>query len=123
MGVFQTPGQPIGLASKTDQKVSQVQRFSNTQEGSEPFGKFSTVLFFSLGYKSLDLTRSAWRRFVLIVQPLQFHYSLYRNSGTFVALILPEECSDESRSRCGVHRDFKNSMMASWSSPFNFSNF
>jgi hypothetical protein len=29
-----------------------------------------------MGYKSVDLIRSAWKRFVLIVQPLQFHYSL-----------------------------------------------
>jgi len=33
--------------------ISQCNGFSNTQGGSEPFGKFSTVLFFSLGYKSL----------------------------------------------------------------------
>ena len=46
-----------------------------TQEGSEPFGKFSTLLLFSTAYKSVDLIRSAWKRFVLIVQPLQFHYS------------------------------------------------
>jgi hypothetical protein len=26
-------------------------------------------------YKSVDLIRSAWKRFVLIMQPLQFHYS------------------------------------------------
>jgi hypothetical protein len=51
-----------------------VQRFSNTQAGSEPFAKFSTLLLFSTGYKSVDLIRSAWKRFVLIVQPSQFHY-------------------------------------------------
>jgi hypothetical protein len=28
---------------------------------------------FPTGYKSVDLIRSAWKRFVLIVQPLQFH--------------------------------------------------
>jgi hypothetical protein len=28
-----------------------------------------------MGYKSFDLIRSAWKRFVLIVQPLQFHYT------------------------------------------------
>ena len=68
------PWQPIDLGSKTDQEVSQVQRFSNTQAGSEPFGEFSTLFYFSTGYKSVDLIRSAWKRFVLIVQPLQFHY-------------------------------------------------
>ena len=52
-----------------------VQRFSSSTVGSEPFGKFSTILLFSTGYKSVDLLRSAWKRFVLIVQPLQFHYS------------------------------------------------
>ena len=34
-----------------------------------------SLLLLSTGYKSVDLIRSAWRRFVLIVQPLQFHYS------------------------------------------------
>jgi hypothetical protein len=29
-----------------------------------------------MGYKSVDLIRSAWKRFVLIVQPLQFHDNL-----------------------------------------------
>src|SRR6266567_7682408 len=53
-----------------------VQWFSNTQAGSEPFGKFCTVLLFSTGYKRGDVIRSACTRFVLIVQPLQFHYSL-----------------------------------------------
>jgi hypothetical protein len=45
------------------------QRFSNTQEGSEAFAKFCTLLLFSTGYKSVDLLRSAWKRFVLIMQP------------------------------------------------------
>ena len=57
------------------ESVEDVRRFSNTQEGSEPFGKFSTLLYSSTGYKSVDLIRSAWKRFVLIVQPLQFHDS------------------------------------------------
>jgi hypothetical protein len=53
-----------------------VQRFSSSTVGFEPFGKFSTLLLFSTGYKSVDLIRSVWDPFVLIVQPLQFHYSL-----------------------------------------------
>jgi DNA invertase Pin-like site-specific DNA recombinase len=53
----------------------QVQRFSSSTAGSEPLGKFPTLLLFSTGYKSVDLIRSAWKRFVLIVQPLQFHDS------------------------------------------------
>jgi hypothetical protein len=43
--------------------------------GSAPFRKFSTLLLFSTGYKSVDLIRSAWKRSVLIVRPLQFHDS------------------------------------------------
>jgi hypothetical protein len=46
------------------------------QASSEAFAKFSTLLLFSMGYKAVDLIRSAWKRFVLIVQPLQFHDSL-----------------------------------------------
>jgi hypothetical protein len=38
-----------------------VQRFSNTQAGSEPFGKFYTLLLFSMGYNSVDVIRSAWK--------------------------------------------------------------
>ena len=54
----------------------QVQRFSSSTVGSEAFGEFCTLLLFSTGYKSVDLIRSAWKRSVLIVQPLQFHYGL-----------------------------------------------
>jgi hypothetical protein len=50
-------------------------RFSNTQAGSERFAKFSSLLLSSTGYKSVDLIRSAWKRFVLILQPLQRYYS------------------------------------------------
>ena len=38
-----------------------VQRFSNTQVGSELLGKFSTLLYSPTGYKSVDLIRSAWK--------------------------------------------------------------
>jgi hypothetical protein len=77
-----------------------------------------------MGYKSAYLIRSAWKRLVLIVQPLQFHYSLDKIPGTFVALIHPRRMfSTRAAGRCGVHRDSKNSMMASWSSLFSFSNF
>jgi hypothetical protein len=61
---------------KTAQWRSWWGRLSNTQEASEPFGKLCTLLLFSAGYKSLDLIRSAPKRSVLIVQPLQFHYSI-----------------------------------------------
>ena len=47
---------------------------SNTRAGSEPLATFSTLLLLSTGYKSVDLICSALKRFVLIVQPLQFHY-------------------------------------------------
>jgi hypothetical protein len=60
----------------TDVRTYDVQRFSNTPWDSEAFAKVSTLLLFATGYKSVDLIRSAWKRFVLIVQPLQFHYSL-----------------------------------------------
>ena len=33
------------------------------------------LYLFSTGYKSVGMIRSAWKRFVLIVQPLQFHYN------------------------------------------------
>jgi len=52
-----------------------VQRFSNTQVGSDPLWKSSNLFLFSSGYNSVDLIRSAWKWFVLIVQPLQFHDS------------------------------------------------
>jgi hypothetical protein len=46
-----------------------------TQVGSELLAEFYTLLFFSAGYKSVGLICSAWKRLVLIVQSLQFHYS------------------------------------------------
>ncbi len=58
-----------------------VQRFSSSTAGSEAFRKFSTLLLFSTGYKSVDLIRSAWKRFVLIVQLLQFHYNVDESRG------------------------------------------
>jgi hypothetical protein len=66
---------------QTSVQVLTVQRFSDTQAGSEPFRKFSTLLLFSAGDKSVDLIRSAWKRFILIVQPLQFHDSLDGSPG------------------------------------------
>jgi integrase len=36
-------------------------RIMRTQEGSEPFGKCSTLFLFSTGYNSVDLIRSAWK--------------------------------------------------------------
>jgi hypothetical protein len=38
-----------------------VQWFSSSTAGSEPFAKFSTLLLFSTGYKSVGLIRSAWK--------------------------------------------------------------
>jgi hypothetical protein len=55
------PGATHRFSPKSDQEVSQVQRFSKTQVGSEPFGKVCTLLLFSTGYKSVDLIRSAWK--------------------------------------------------------------
>jgi hypothetical protein len=44
--------------------------------GSEPFGTFSTLPLFSIVYKSPDLILLHGKRLVLIVRPLQFHYTL-----------------------------------------------
>ncbi len=64
-------------------QTKECHRFSNTHAGSEPFGKVSTLLFFSTVYKSVGLIPSAWKRFVLIVQPLQFHYNRRRQPYCF----------------------------------------
>jgi hypothetical protein len=37
------------------------QWFSSSTVGSEPLGKFSTLLYSSTDYKSVDLIRSAWK--------------------------------------------------------------
>ncbi len=50
-------------------------RIMRTEQGSALLEKFSTLLLFSTGYKSVDLIRSALKRSVLIVQPLRFHDS------------------------------------------------
>jgi hypothetical protein len=44
--------------------------------GPASFAQSYALLLFSTGYKSVELNRSVWNRFVLIVQPLQFHDSL-----------------------------------------------
>jgi len=46
-----------------------VQRFST-----EPFGKFSTLLLFPTGYKSVDLIRGSYKTSALNVELLQFYY-------------------------------------------------
>jgi hypothetical protein len=70
-------GRRVRSASVTSRQLfsNPVQRFSNRLAGSEPFRKFPTLLLFAVGYKSVDMIRSAWKRFVLIVQPLRFHDS------------------------------------------------
>jgi hypothetical protein len=86
MAAPSTCGQSSQLAINRHCTISQIAGYavpvlasttvSNTQVGSEPFGKCSTLLLFSGGYKSIDLIRSDWKWIVLIVQPLQFHDSL-----------------------------------------------
>jgi hypothetical protein len=71
--------QIIRMTHHESEPVLAVQRFSNTQVGSAPLGKFSTLLLFSKPCKSVDLIRSALKRLVLILQPLQFHDSSYHS--------------------------------------------
>jgi hypothetical protein len=52
-----------------------VRRFSSTQAGSEPFGKFSTLLDFSTAYKSVKLNHHGLICTVLSMELLQFYYS------------------------------------------------
>ena len=52
-----------------------VQRFSNTQVGSEPLGKFSTLLDSSTAYKNSNSHRYDPFRPVLNMELLQFYYS------------------------------------------------
>jgi hypothetical protein len=52
-----------------------VQWFSSTQAGSDPFRKFSTLFYFSMGYKGADVRRYDPICFVLSIGLLQFYYS------------------------------------------------
>jgi len=52
-----------------------VHRFSSTQKGSDPFGKFSTLLNFSTACKSPRLNRYGPICTVVTVELLQFYYS------------------------------------------------
>ncbi len=54
----------------------QVCRFSSTQVGSDPFRKFSTLLDFSTAYKPNELHHDDPFRSVLIIELLQFYYSV-----------------------------------------------
>jgi hypothetical protein len=49
-----------------------------------------------MGYKSADLIRSAPKRFVLIVQPLQFHDSL-SNMGVGPTVVIVRICEESGR--------------------------
>ena len=62
----------VGMSGKATPPVPfQVCRFSSTPVGSDPFGKFSTLLDFSMAYKANDLTRSDLICPVLTIE----HYS------------------------------------------------
>jgi len=50
-------------------------RILSAQKGSAPFGKFSTLLYFSTGYKSVKLPLSDPILTVLTMELLQFYYS------------------------------------------------
>ena len=52
-----------------------VQWFSSSQADSEPFGKFSTLFAFSMGYKASVLIGSDYECSVLSMELLQFYYS------------------------------------------------
>ncbi len=53
-------------------------RFSSTQKGSDRFGKFFTVFYFSTAYKSDKLIRCDPICRVLTIELLQFYYSFRR---------------------------------------------
>lgn len=67
-----------------------VHRFSSTQKGSAPFGKFSTLLDFSTAYKSAKLNHYGSICTVLTLELLQFYYSDSRRPGD-----LADPCLDE----------------------------
>jgi hypothetical protein len=56
-------------------------RFSSSQAGSDPFGKFSTLFDFSTGYNRDVLIRSAPKCSVLSMELLQFYYSSFTTVG------------------------------------------
>src|SRR6266852_9045856 len=63
--------------------ASQGRRILSSQDGSEPFGKFSTLLLFSTGYKSVDLIRSAVALLgCRLLQPLHGFIFIHRHSVT-----------------------------------------
>ena len=55
-------------------------------------------------------------------EPALTWYAKRNHLGTIVALIFPAGIFDRGHGPSGIHRDFKNSMMASCSSLFSFSN-
>ena len=57
------------------------QRILSRQAGSEPFGKFSTLLDFSTAYKSSNLNRYDLICTVLSMELLQFYYSVPSDRG------------------------------------------
>jgi len=60
---------------------AEARRILSTQKGSDPFGKFSTLLYFSTAYKSDELNRYGLICTVLTMELLQFHYSGFRATG------------------------------------------
>jgi len=58
---------------------AEARRILSSTPGSEPFGKFSTLLYFSTGYQHVDSHRHDLFRRVLNMELLQFYYSLWND--------------------------------------------
>jgi hypothetical protein len=69
---------------------TEVRRILSTQKGSDPFGKFSTLLYFSTAYKSDESSRHGLICTVLTIELLQFYYSGFEQTVDPADLCLDE---------------------------------
>ncbi len=72
-------------------------RILSSTVGSEPLGKFSTLLYFSTGYQKRRLHRSDPNRRVLNMELLQFYYSV---SSRVLSQALPSLLQEFTMSEC-----------------------
>ena len=79
---------------------AEARRILSTQVGSDPFGKFSTLLDFSMAYKPNELRQDDPICTVLMVELLQFYYSVFERWAIRVQLLASSECNRNLITTC-----------------------
>jgi hypothetical protein len=78
---LRTKNESVVPGGEVEPPRAEARRILSTQKGSAPFGKFSTLLYSSTGYKSATLNRYDPICTALTIELLQFYYSSVQHTG------------------------------------------